>query len=555
MSDPRDWRAGGSNPSQPSSEPYPPSPRPLPPHLDPRGRGGVPPRPPGTPGRHASPRPPLRPPTRQVAPEGPKGKRHRRAARVLSWIAVLASISVLAVAVTGYFLVGHYEGNITKLKGILGTLPGQQPVAAAPNNAQNFLIVGSDSRGNLKAGQGVQGSGATFVTGQRSDTVILAHLYGGNSDKVQLVSFPRDSIVDIPEFTDPTTGKVHNARQDRINSAFATGGPKLLIATVQQLAGVQIDHYLQVDFQGFQSMVDKLGGVDVCLSKPAVEHDSGINLTAGKHHISGAVALSFVRQRKGLANGDIDRIKRQQQFIGAMVRKVLSAGTLANPFKLNGFLNVATASLQADENLDFGTMRSLALRMRNLGAGNVIFTTVHVSTIDGYLPGLGSVVLLDKTKNDELFSEIRQDIAPGTPAPKASASTAPAGLIVPPSAIRVQVYNGSGINGLGRRAAGELGQLGFQVVGDPQTRGSGATGTIVSYGPTKADSARTLAAAIPGATLQSDPALGNVLQVVLGTSYTAAQAVTLSGTPTGTSSATASTPPKVSTALDDPCAP
>jgi LCP family protein required for cell wall assembly len=484
-----------------------------------------------------------------------KGPKPRRAARVLSWIAVLTSLSVLAVAATGYLLVGHYEGNITKLEGILGGLPGQQPVAAAPNDAQNFLIVGSDSRGNLKAGEGTQGSGTTFVAGQRSDTVILAHLYGGDSNKVQLISFPRDSVVDIPEYTDPTTGQVHRARQDRINSAFAIGGPKLLIATVQQFTGVQIDHYLQVDFQGFQSMVDKLGGVDVCLSRPAVEHDSGINLTAGKHHISGAVALAFVRQRKGLANGDIDRIKRQQQFIGAMVRKVLSAGTLANPFKLNGFLNVATASLQADENLDFGTMRSLALRMRSIGAGNVIFTTAPVSTIDGYLPGLGSVVLLDKAKNEQLFAQIRQDIAPGTPTPKPTGSAAPAGLIVPPSGIRVQVYNGSGINGLGRRAVGELGQVGFQVVGDAQTRGSGATTTTVSYGPTKADSARTLAAAIPGATLQADPSLGNVLQVVLGTSYTGTRAVTLSDSTPASSPTTASAPPAVSTALDDPCAP
>jgi LCP family protein required for cell wall assembly len=467
---------------------------------------------------------------------------------VLSWIAVVTSVAILAAAGAGYVLVNHYEGNITKLKGVFGDRDNAPP--PAPNNAENYLIVGSDSRGDLKAGEGVQGSGDTFVTGQRSDTVILAHLYGGKSNKVQLVSFPRDSVVQIPAYTDEK-GKTHPAQRQRINYAFNEGGPKLLIETVEQLTKVRIDHYLQIDFNGFQSMVDKLGGVDVCLSRPAKDHFSGIDLSAGKHHINGAVALSFVRQRHGLTNGDIDRIKRQQQFIGAMVRKVLSAGTLANPLKLNGFLDVATSSLKADEGLDFKTLRTLALRMRSVGAGNVIFATIPISSSNAYVRGLGSVVLIDDVKADALFDQIRRDIAPGTPKP---APTAAAGkpLIVPPGAVRVKVYNGSGINGLGRKADGELAAVGFQTVGTPETRGTGATKTVVLYGPDKADSARTLAAAIPGATTQLDPSLGRVLQVVVGSEYTGAKAVTVTKAPSANPEASAS--PKVVTALDDPCA-
>lgn len=457
---------------------------------------------------------------------------------------------MLATAGFGYLLVMHYQGNITHLPNIIG---GSNAPKAAPNHAENFLLVGSDSRGNLKAGEGVQGTGATYVSGQRSDTVILAHLYGGKSNKVQLVSFPRDSVVTIPAYTDDK-GRNHPEQHNRINYAFSEGGPKLLVETVQNLTGVRIDHYLQVDFNGFQSMVDKLGGVDVCLSQPAHDHYSGINLSAGKHHIDGTVALAFVRQRHGLTNGDIDRIKRQQQFIGAMTRKVLSAGTLANPFKLNGFLDVATSSLQADDGLDFSAMRNLALRMRNLGAGNVIFTTIPLSNQNAYVPGLGSVVLVDQSKADALFEQIRNDIAPGTPAPKASKAPGTGGpLIVRPGAIRVQVYNGSGINGLGRKAFGELSALGFQTIGTAQTRGSGATDTYVRYGPDKADSARTLAAAIPGAKLQAAPELGHVLEVVLGTSYKGTQAVTVTGTAPSTAPG-ASPSPHVVTALDDPCA-
>jgi LCP family protein required for cell wall assembly len=482
-------------------------------------------------------------------PAGPV-RRPRRAARILSWIAVVTSLAILATAGAGYILVNHYEGNIHRISNVFGDRTGAPK--AAPNHAENFLIVGSDSRGDLKAGQGVQGTGATFVTGQRSDTVILAHLYGGRSNKVQLVSFPRDSVVEIPEYTD-AKGRVHAAQRNRINYAFNEGGPQLLVHTVENLTGVRVDHYLQVDFEGFQAMVDKLGGVDVCLSKAAKDHYSGINLSAGKHHINGTVALAFVRQRHGLTNGDIDRIKRQQQFIGAMIRKVLSAGTLANPLKLNSFLNAATSSLQADDSLKFSTLRTLALRMRSVGAGNVIFATIPISTSNGYIRGLGSVVLVDQEKAAALFDTIRRDVPPGGPAPKPTVAGGGSPLIVKPGNISLRVFNGSGINGLGRKAFGELGSLGFQTVGVAKTRGTGAAATVVLYGPSKADSARTVAAAIPGSTLQASPDLANVLEVVVGTSYKGVQPVKVTGT-APSAAPSASAPAKVVTALDDPCA-
>ena len=532
MNDPRDWSPGGTPPrrrpvprppagTEPSSD--------LPPELDPRQRPsgrGLPPR--------------------DVVPRAlaePAGRPpRRRAARILSWIAVVTSVAVLATAGAGYALVNHYLGNITHLSNVLS---GKAAPPAAPHNAENVLLVGSDSRGNEKAGQGAQGSGATFVTGQRSDTVILAHLFG-RSNKVEMVSFPRDSIVVIPEYTDAATGRVHHEHRDRINASFALGGPKLLVLTIERLTGIRVDHYLQVDFEGFQTMVDKLGGVDVCLTTAAHDSYSGIDLSAGRHHIGGRDALAFVRQRHGLTRGDLDRIKRQQQFIGSMVHKVLSSGTLLNPLKLNGFINAATKSLQVDSALSLGDMKDLALRFRRFDAGGVLFTTVFVDKINGYIPGLGSVVLLDATKNADLFDSLRRDVAPGGPPAAAPAVH----LTVPPSAIRVRVYNGSGVAGLGRKAATDLGDLHFQVVGTVTTRGTGATATSVLYGPDKADSARTLAAAIPGATISLDPTLGSVLEVVTGSTYTGAHAVTVTA-PTGTPSPVATT--TVTTAAQDPC--
>ncbi len=456
------------------------------------------------------------------------------------------AIVVLLAAGGLYVAFNHYNGQINRID-VFGALTGKRPTATK-QDAVNYLLVGSDSREGSN-GAGTQGKGADFVTGQRSDTVILVHLFG-SSQKAQLVSFPRDSYVTIPEFTHPTTGKVTKEHTSKLNSAFFIGGAPLLIATIERMTQVRIDHFLQVDFTGFKGMVNELGGVDVCLTKPAKDSFSGINLSAGNHHISGDVALAFVRQRHGLANGDIDRIARQQQFIGSLANKILSAGTLLNPIKLNGVLNVATASLQADKGLTGNDLKSLALRVRKFSSGGVIFTTVPVTDINARRNG-ASVVLLDEAKSEVLFQSLRDDIAPGTP-PAAAKPTKTVPLVVAPTNVRVSVYNGSGVSGIGRKAATDISEVGFQVIGIATNRGTGATQTTISYGPTKADSARTLQAAIPGSVLVADSSLGRTLDLVIGSSYSGAKKVTVTGTPpTKAPSDTTAVP--VQTAQDNPC--
>ena len=547
MADSRDWKAGGDEPA--AERPA------LPPHMNPRRpRGGVPPRPPrtvpprpaGTPtrGRVTTPRP--APATRRVLPVTPPPPR-RRAARVLSWVAIVTSVAILASAGAGWALLEFYDGKLDRIPGLnLGGRP-----ADLPRDAKNILIVGSDSRGDLEAGEGPQGTGDDFVTGQRADTVILAHLYG-DSDQAQLVSFPRDTWVTIPAHVNPETGEQVEADEAKLNRALLDGGPQLLIETIQQLSGLHIDHYMQIDFNGFQAIVNKLDGVEVCLPKAAKEKDSGIDLPAGRSVIKGDQALAFVRQRKGLPNGDIDRIKRQQQFIGAIVRKVLSAGTLANPLKLNSVITVGTESLQVDESLDFDELKDLALRFRNFNSGGVAFTTVPIATTNGFRERQ-SVVLLDETKTAEFFDKIRRDIPPNQPKPAEAKPAQP--LIVAPGAVRVRVFNGAGINGLGRKASSDLEAVGFQIVGAAADRGSEGTETVVLHGPDKADSARTLAAAItPGATTRLDPNLDRTLEVVVGSSYTGAKQVTVTGRPKPQPTGGAASPPPVVTAAEDPCA-
>ncbi len=505
----------------------PPSYRPLPPDLDPR-----------------------RSPRQGSAPAASPRRRRRRSLRVLSWLATVTSAVVLVTTVTGFLAYRHYDGNIERIHNFV--LPGH-PQPPPSGRAENYLLVGSDTREGYTKEQ-LQAAGTQFDGGNRSDTVILVHIPADGS-KATLVSFPRDSWVRIPQWTDPK-GKVHPEHFGKLNSAFASGelpggNPALLSATVGDLSGLRVDHFVQIDFIGFMRMVNALGGIRVCLQHAARDHDSGINLPAGESDINGKQALAFVRQRHGLPGEDLGRIKRQQYFIATVMKKVTSAGTLLNPFKLTAFLDKATQSVKSDQGLT--QLRTLALRLRKLDPQHVQFAT---------LPNLGdayrgsprqSVILLDEPGVAALFGGLRGD------SPKTSAEPSPSGprLVVPASAVRVRVYNGTGQAGLAAKASDDLRAAGF-IVATPRTRNTDATATVVRYGPTRADSARTLAAAVPGAELVADPTLGSTVELIVGSGYTGAHAVEV----TPPTSAPPSAPPIASvaptppvTAQDLSCAP
>lgn len=491
-------------------------------------------------------------PRHTVLPQPPV-QRRRRPLRLLRWVAALTSLVVLLGTVAGYVAYRHYDSNIARIRDFVIKGHTQPPPSG---NAQNILLVGSDTREGYTPEQ-LKAAGTEFDAGARSDTVILAHIPGDGS-RATLVSFPRDSYVQIPEWTAPD-GKVYAARMRKLNYAFSEGvlpggNPGLLVATVENLSGLRIDHYVQIDFLGFQKMVDALGGIDVCLRKDAKDKFSGINLTAGVHHnINGKVALAFVRQRHGLANADFDRIKRQQYFIGAVMRKVTSAGTLLNPLKLSAFLERGTASVAADEGLSFSELRTLALRLRNLDAQHVAFVTLPFTDAYADKGVAGSVVLLDEPRMNALFASLRGD------RPQGSATPSPAGprLVVPPSSITVKVYNGTSTAGLAGRASADLRTAGFNVR-TPGTRSTGATSTVIRYGTSRVDSARTLAAAVPGAVLVEDATLGGTLELVVGSSYAGARAVQVAPSTPATPSAApsvAASPPPVNAAADLTCAP
>ncbi|GAC1331761.1 MAG: LCP family protein [Mycobacteriales bacterium] len=481
---------------------------------------------------------------------------------MLAWVAAITSVTVLVGSGTAYLLYRHYDGNINRVAGLI-TNKADAPAAGDP---QNFLIVGSDTRADSTAADLIAEHTTNEGSPALSDTMILAHI-SPKTSKATLDSFPRDSWVTIAAYTDPKTGKTTPPHKAKLNSAFSEGGlpagnAPLLIQTISDLTKVRIDHYVQVDFKGFRNMVNSLGGVEICLTQPVKDLEySGVDLSAGRHNLNGETALSFVRQRHGLTNGDLDRIGHQQQFIGAIVRKVTSAGTLANPLKLNAFLNVATSSVSVDEGLSTSALSSLALKFRHLDPQHVVFTTAPVTDI-GATRGGQSVVLLDDTALAALSTNIRDDQPLGTPpssAPGASATPVGPPLIVAPSNIRVRVQNGSSIDGLGARGATDLAKAGFVVIGSPTSADAQSAGTVVRFGPSKADSARTLAAAVPGATLQPDSSLGSTLVLVLGSGYSGAHAVSVgsaspSGPPSpGAPAPSAGTPSPPLTAAQDPC--
>jgi LCP family protein required for cell wall assembly len=483
-------------------------------------------------------------------PVRPRRSRKKRVARVLSWLAVITSVSVLVASVLGFGAVTLINSHVDRRCIFCGETPETQSRRPAKpsgedGKALNFLLVGSDSREGATAEE-LRLYGTQADPGKRTDTIILVHL-SPKRDKAVLVSFPRDSWVDIP-----------GHGQARINTAYGKGerdrkggGPALLIQTVEQLSGIFVDHYLEVDFGGFLKMVSALGGVDVCLPRAVQDKDSGLDLPAGKSHVKGTQALAFVRARKFDPTSDFGRIGRQQQFLGAMLRRATSLGILARPDRLFRFLDTVARSMTVDDKLGLNDMKALAGKLRGLDPAKIVFVTVPYQP-RGVYHGKQLVVELDHDADRALFDSIRADDAiqaATTPAP----TKPPSDLIVRPSRIRLRVLNGTGLDRAAARAAADLSGLGFQIRATGDADATGYTQTIVRYGPTKADSARTVAAAIPGSSLQLDQTLGSVLEVVVGSDYSGVRPVEIaSATPSAPAPTSTPSPFKTVTAADEP---
>ncbi|MFB4313760.1 LCP family protein [Actinomadura sp. 21ATH] len=321
-------------------------------------------------------------------PPGGERPRKRRWPRILAAVGVFLLLVVIGTVGLVWQRQSSYNGNIDRLPSAMPT--GKRP---GPNSSgtQNWLLVGSDTRAEV----GTTGEGARVWKpgGQRSDTIMLLHLPADRS-KAYVVSFPRDSWVQIPGYG-----------PQKINAAFSFGGPPLLIETVENLTGIRIDHFGAIDFNGFKSMTDALGGVEVNIDKSVYDTANKVRWEAGRQKLDGEKALLFVRQRYNLPNGDFDRIKRQQAFLRALAQKAAEGGTISNPLKLDRFLSAFTKSISVDDSVSAGKLRSLALSLRGVRPGDVQFLTTP--NRGSAQRGRQSVVLLDKAKSSALFEAVK----------------------------------------------------------------------------------------------------------------------------------------------------
>ena len=431
-------------------------------------------------------------------------------------IGAIASVAVLVTSAAGYAAVDHFDSKVTRIAGIIDTPEGDQPVVGT--DSMNILVLGSDDRAGLSRAEESKLSVGHADYGQHSDTIMIVHV-GKDTSHVTALSLPRDSLVTIPEYTDGN-GKTHPAHQAKINAAFGAAGggaagARLMTRTVQDLTGIHIDHYVEVNFQGFLGMVDALNGVEVCLTKPLKDRDSGLNLPAGKQTIEGKQALAYVRVRK--VDSDFGRIERQQKFISSMIQKAMSGDTVRNPVKLSSFLDASLSSLKVDSGLDRDTMFDLANRLSGINIKNINFITAPVKNGDYRVPGLGSTVQLSPRLSKKVFAEIANDEPVVAPV-----ADTPAGA-VPASRISVRVFNAAGIPGLAGKTSNDLKLAGYVIAAAPANApaasGGPATKTVIKYDPALATSAATLKAAFPDATLVPTAGLGKTIGIYVGSSY------------------------------------
>jgi LCP family protein required for cell wall assembly len=379
----------------------------IPPEDSGAGVASAEPPPPGEP---EDPAPDALPPGETPPPDdgAPPRRRRGRRRKVLIWTASITA-GVVALAAAGVFLVyRHLNGNIQQ-RDVSGLL-GSQPVDLHPQ-AENILIIGSDSRFGLSSSYG-----KNLVTDQ-SDTTMIMHI-AANRQWAEVMSIPRDSYVSIPACK-MGNGQMSAAQTFKINEAFALGnldgnntalGVACTLKTVEQDTGIYIDHFVVVNFTGFQNMVSALGGVEECNTQPISDPLSGLKLTAGQHLLTPKQALAYVRARYTLGDGsDLDRIARQQAFMSSLVQRVQSK--LLNPVAIYKFLDAATKSLTIDTKLGGATgLYNLASSLRNLPSNKVAFFTLPTYPRSEVVPTDTANVLWNQPQDSQIFRSFRNDV-------------------------------------------------------------------------------------------------------------------------------------------------
>jgi LCP family protein required for cell wall assembly len=319
--------------------------------------------------------------TRTGGPEGPRWRRWLRPRRIISVLAVIVAL-VLVAGVGTYF----YLNSKLHKSNILVNYAGRP----SPGSGTNWLIAGSDSRQGLTAKQerlfstgAIGGSGAGD-----SDTVMILHIPAGGG-KPLLLSVPRDSYVHIP-----------GVGMDKINAAFAIGGPALLAKTIQSDTGLYINHFMDIGFGGFVHVVDDVGGVRMCLVHKLRDRASGLYLPRGCHTLDGQQALAYVRDRHDFLTQDLQREQDQRIFLSALLKKMTSLGVILNPFKAFPAASGVADTLTVDKGTSLYQLIGVAEAMRDPET-----TTVPIANANYLTPAGDSLLWSSQAKT--LFRDLQ----------------------------------------------------------------------------------------------------------------------------------------------------
>jgi LCP family protein required for cell wall assembly len=491
-------------------------------------------------------------------PVKPASKRGRRTAMVIGRVTA-ALIAVLALATTGAAWQWQTSKN-NNLNKVAALDPNSRDILdpSAQYGDENFLIVGVDSRigANSDMGAGTTDDAA----GARSDTIMLVNI-PANRKRVVAVSFPRDLSITpmecepwnadtgaygpITDEESPMYGLEKVYTETKLNSAYAVGGPKCLVKVIQKLSGLSVNRFMAVDFAGFATMVDALGGVEVCSTTPLEDYELGTVLAnAGRQVIDGHTALQYVRARQVTTetNGDYGRIKRQQLFLSSLLRSLISKDTFFSLSKLNNVVNMFINDSYVD-NIQTKDLVDLGQSVQGVNAGRITFVTIPTV---GYADEYGNEVprtddmrsLFDAIINDDPLPEEKN--ADNTPVPETSQppSSTPApvdangelvdAVTTNPGDITVRVSNSTGQNGLASTAASELQQHGFNVE-TPDDYPGPVDSTTVFFSAGNEQAAATVASSFKTATIERASGIGDVIQVVLGSDFNQVSAPEPSG--------------------------
>ncbi len=459
--------------------------------------------------------------------------RRRWPRRTLIALNVLTALALIGAG-SAYGYVQWRLGQIKRIPvaGLHAQGHSSQSVANGSSTpAFTMLVIGSDTR-NINGG--TQFGGTSQVQGQRSDSIILLRV-APKTRSLALLSIPRDTLVPVPGYG--TT---------RINTAFNSGSPSLLVTVLDQDFDIQINHVAVFNFDTFEAIANAVGGVEQYFPAPAQDAFSNLRIpAAGCYNLSGAQALAFVRSREYqyYLNGewnyqlypesDLARIQRQQAFVKALARKAEKVAP-TNPIALNGVIAGITKNLTVDTGFSNSQLFSLAETFRSANLSTIqsyTYPTVNSTSVPGALDP-------DTTQGS---SVIQQWLNVGQPAPKPAAAnpqSAPVQITVNPASVRVEVLNGSGIGGQAAQVGQDLSGLGYNTTVSGDAPDFGQATTEIEYAPDSLAAAKQLQSQLAGtSTLLPDSGLTPTpynLEVVTGTNFNG-----VNGTSGSTSASTA----------------